>query len=47
LESNEIASLMKEYKTVEDLLAAEPAEGVRKTGLPEFVIPAIQGDLGG
>ncbi|MEH2306657.1 heat shock protein Hsp90 family protein [Nostoc sp.] len=47
LESNEIASLMKQYKTVEDLLAAEPAEVVRKTGLQEYVIPAIQGELKG
>jgi hypothetical protein len=47
LESNEIANLMKEYKTVEDLLAAEPAEVVRKTGLQEYVIPAIQGELRG
>ena len=47
LESNEIASLMKEYKTVEDLLAAEPAEVFRKTGLQEYVIPAIQGELRG
>jgi hypothetical protein len=38
---------MKQYKTVEDLLAAEPAEVVRKTGLQEYVIPAIQGELRG
>lgn len=47
LESNEIASLMKQYKTVEDLLVAEPSEVVRKTGLQEYVIPAIQGELKG
>ena len=47
LKSNEIASLMKEYKTVEDLLAAEAAEVVRKTGLQEYVIQAIQGELRG
>lgn len=47
LESNEITSLMKEYKTVEDLLAAEAAEVFRKTGLQEYVIPAIQGELRG
>jgi hypothetical protein len=47
LKSNEIASLMKEYKTVEDLLAAEPAEVFRKTGLQEYMISAIQGELRG
>ncbi|MBD2681739.1 MULTISPECIES: ATP-binding protein [Nostoc] len=47
LNSNEIASLMKDYKTVEDLLAAEPAEVAQKMGLQKYVIEAIQGELNG
>jgi Molecular chaperone, HSP90 family len=47
LEANEMDSLMRHYKTVEDLLVADTAEIIRATGLPEFVLPALQGELRG
>lgn len=47
LETNEIARVMGQYQTVEDLLESDTAEIGRKTGLEEFVIQAIQAELRG
>ena len=45
LDSQEISSLLKHYTSVEDLLAAEPIEVARNTGLEEYVILALRGAI--
>lgn len=45
LEQREIESLMKQFASVEDLLAVPPNEVARTAGLQEYIVLAIQGEL--
>lgn len=45
LKSGEIISLLKHYTTIEDLLATDPMQVTRTTGLPEYMIMALRGAL--
>jgi len=45
LQQNEVEKLLKNYITLEDLVDAPPNEVASITGLKEFIIPPIQGEL--
>jgi len=38
-------SIMRHYSTVEDFLATDPSLVSRQTGVPDFLLPAIRGEL--
>lgn len=45
LEDNQMRRLMQKYRTIEDVLDASDAEVAGNTSIPDFLIPAIKGDL--
>lgn len=45
LRPKELEGMLKNYATVEDLLAAAPTDIIKATGLDEYLVVAIQGEL--
>jgi molecular chaperone HtpG len=45
LQPGQLESIMKNYSTVEDFLAADASTITRRTGVPDFLLLAIRGEL--